>query len=72
MTGDQRDWALWTSSAKKLGTGEIAWSSSAREWLPEKENPRACADCGARENLTTDHILTSEAEPGSRGGDNFR
>ena len=42
---------------KKLQSGEIKWSSTIREWLKEHEKPDECVYCGAKENLTTEHIL---------------
>jgi len=42
---------------KKLVSGEIHWSSSVREWLKEKENPKQCIYCGEEKELTVEHIL---------------
>jgi len=46
-----------------LRDGKIQWSSTIREWLHEHENPDECIYCGAKGELTTEHIL-----PRSRGG----
>jgi hypothetical protein len=48
---------------KKLRTGSIHWSSSIREYVKEHENSGLCAYCGARDDLTLEHML-----PRFRGG----
>jgi hypothetical protein len=48
---------------KKLSSGEIAWSSSIREYVKEREKTEECIYCGKKEELTLEHIL-----PRSRGG----
>lgn len=48
---------------KKLVSGEIVWSTSIREYVKEHEKIEECIYCGAKTNLTLDHIL-----PRSRGG----
>ena len=63
-TGRKNDWGLRMSFVKKLKSGDIAWSTSVKEWLLEMENPNACIYCGATDDLTTDHIL-----PRARGGE---
>jgi 5-methylcytosine-specific restriction endonuclease McrA len=42
---------------KKLQSGGIQWSSSIREYVKEHEQPDQCAYCGARSNLTLEHML---------------
>ncbi len=46
-----------------LRDGRIQWSTTIREWLHEHEKPDECIYCGAKGDLTTEHIL-----PRSRGG----
>ena len=48
---------------KKFRSGEINWSTSIREYVKEREEPKKCIYCGAEEKLTLEHIL-----PQSRGG----
>lgn len=48
---------------KKLQNGKIRWSTTIREFVREKEKINECIYCGARTNLTKDHLL-----PISRGG----
>lgn len=62
-TGRKNDWGLRMHFFTQLKSGEIAWSTSVREWLLERENPDVCIYCGATETLTTEHML-----PRSRGG----
>lgn len=40
-----------------LREGKIQWSSTIREWLKEHEKPNACVYCGAKADLTIEHIL---------------
>jgi|WetSurMetagenome_2_1015567.scaffolds.fasta_scaffold74657_3 hypothetical protein len=55
--------AFQMSTFKKLQSGEMKWSSAIREWLREHEKEGECIYCGAKEDLTTEHIL-----PRSCGG----
>jgi len=55
--------AFQMSRFTSLRDGKIQWSSTIREWLHEHEKPDECIYCGAKTNLTTEHIL-----PRSRGG----
>ena len=48
---------------KKLQNGDIHWSTSIREYVGEYESPRVCGYCGAKKELTLEHIL-----PRTRGG----
>jgi len=48
---------------KKLRSGEIEWSSSIREYVKERERLDECIYCGAKGNLSVDHLI-----PLSRGG----
>ena len=47
----------------KLRTAEISWSTSIREYVKERERPDECVYCGAKTELTLEHIL-----PRSHGG----
>lgn len=49
---------------QKLKNGEIRIADTIREWEKEQELPKECVFCGAREHLTTDHLI-----PRNRGGD---
>lgn len=42
---------------KKLQSGDIQWSSSIREYVKEHEEPNKCVYCGARTDLTLEHML---------------
>ena len=42
---------------KKLQSGSIQWSSSIREYVKEHEEPDQCVYCGARGDLTVEHML---------------
>ena len=42
---------------KKLQSGEIQWSTSIREYVKEHEEPDRCVYCGARGDLTIEHML---------------
>ena len=48
---------------KRLQRGDLHWSTSIREYIVEHDSPGICGYCGAREELTLEHIL-----PRSRGG----
>ena len=48
---------------KKLQSGDIQWSTSIREYVKEHEQPDQCVYCGAKGDLTVEHML-----PRSRGG----
>lgn len=47
----------------KLRDGNIKWSTAIREYVKEHEKPDECIYCGAKGDLTTEHIL-----PLSHGG----
>jgi len=53
----KKNYAMIIATEQKLVSGEIKWSSAVHEWLKEHENPNVCIYCGAKENLTTEHIL---------------
>jgi len=40
-----------------LRDGKIHWSSTIREWVKEHEKPEECIYCGAKGDLTVEHIL---------------
>ncbi len=48
---------------KKLQSGEIEWSSTIREYIREREQKKQCIYCGAKKDLSYDHLI-----PLSRGG----
>lgn len=52
-----------TDRFKKLRDGHITISDTIREWEREQELPGECVFCGAKEYLTTDHLI-----PRNRGG----
>ena len=52
------NFAMITSRAQMLVSGKISWSTAAREWEKEFENPNTCIYCGrSDEKLTREHIL---------------
>jgi len=59
----KRQYGFVMDRFKKLSSGEIQWSTSIREYVKEREKAEECIYCGARKDLTLDHIL-----PRSRGG----
>jgi len=59
----KRNYGFVMNRFKKLQSGEIEWSSSIREWIHERENPDQCIYCGAKRELTVEHMI-----PLSRGG----
>jgi 5-methylcytosine-specific restriction endonuclease McrA len=59
----KRQYGFVMDRFKKLRSGEIAWSTSIREWVRERESARACIYCGATGDLSTDHLV-----PRARGG----
>jgi hypothetical protein len=52
-----------TDRFKKLRDEHITISDTIREWEREQELPKECVFSGAKENLTTDHLI-----PHNRGG----
>jgi hypothetical protein len=56
--------AFITDRFMKLRDGEINISDTIREWEREQELPKECVFCGAKEDLSTDHLI-----PKNRGGD---
>jgi hypothetical protein len=61
--GFKANYGFIVSRYKKLDSGEMKWSSSVRDHVKELDQGLICAYCGARNNLTTDHIV-----PISRAG----
>jgi hypothetical protein len=56
--------AFITDRFMKLRDGEINISDTIREWEREQELPKECVFCGAKEDLSTDHLI-----PKNRGWD---
>ncbi|MCK4394826.1 HNH endonuclease [Candidatus Bipolaricaulota bacterium] len=61
--GFEGNYGFVISRYKKLESGEMARSSSIRDYEKELDKGRVCIYCGASENLSTDHIV-----PISRAG----
>jgi hypothetical protein len=61
--GFEGNWGFVISRYKKLESGEMAWSSSIRDYEKELDRGRVCVYCGERKTLSTDHIV-----PISRAG----
>jgi len=61
--GFEGNYGFVISRYKKLESGEIAWSSSIRDYEKELEKGRVCVYCGADTGLSSDHII-----PISRAG----
>lgn len=59
----KRNYGFVMDRFKKLQSGDIRWSTSIREYVKEHETPETCVYCGAKGDLTLEHIL-----PTSRGG----
>ncbi|MHA1407702.1 MAG: HNH endonuclease [Candidatus Heimdallarchaeaceae archaeon] len=59
----KKQYAFIMNRFKKLCSNEISWSSSIEEYLKEREQSDCCIYCGAKGDLTLEHIL-----PKSRGG----
>jgi hypothetical protein len=59
----KKNYAFVMNRFNKLRSGEVCWSTSIREYVKEKEMPNTCIYCGAKTDLTLDHIL-----PRCRGG----
>jgi hypothetical protein len=57
------EYAFISNRFKKLCSGEINISDTIREWEREQELPKECVFCGAKDNLSTDHLI-----PKNRGG----
>jgi len=51
------NYGMIMSRVNKLKSGEINWSSAAREWQKEFEKPNECIYCGDVTGLTVEHIL---------------
>ena len=49
--------AFQMSTFKKLQSGNMKWSSTIREYLREMEKPGECVYCGAKTDLTLEHIM---------------
>lgn len=61
--GFEGNYGFVVSRYKKLKSGEMTWSSTARDWWKELEKGPVCVYCGATQNLSEDHII-----PKSRAG----
>ena len=61
--GFEDNYGFVVSRYKKLESGEMAWSSSVRDYEKELDKGRVCVYCEATTRLTTDHIV-----PVSRAG----
>jgi len=59
----KKNYAFVMNRFSRLRSGEICWSTSIREYVKEKEMTNTCIYCGAKTDLTLDHIL-----PKTRGG----
>ena len=55
--GFEGNYGFAISRYKKLLSGEMAWSSTVRDYQKEMEKGRVCVYCSATENLSTDHII---------------
>lgn len=56
--------AFITDRYQKLKNESIRISDTIREWEREQTLPKECVYCGAKEDLSTDHLI-----PQNRGGD---
>lgn len=61
--GFENNYGFIVSRYKKLVSGEMAWSSTVRDYEKELEKGKVCTYCGATSNLSMDHII-----PVSRAG----
>jgi hypothetical protein len=61
--GFETNYGFVVSRYKKLESGEMAWSSSIRDYEAELEKGQVCVYCGETASLSTDHIV-----PISRAG----
>ncbi len=61
--GFEGNYGFVISRYKKLESGEMSWSSTIRDYEKELEKGRVCIYCGAKDNLSFDHII-----PISRAG----
>ena len=52
----KKDWGFVTAKFKQLRQGEISWNQ-IREYVKEKENTDECVFCGAKTNLTLEHLF---------------
>jgi len=59
----KRNYGFVMNRFQKMVSGDISWSTSIREYVKEREQAGECIYCGARTDLTLDHIL-----PLSKGG----
>ncbi|MDH4271804.1 MAG: HNH endonuclease [Candidatus Aminicenantes bacterium] len=55
--GFEGNWGFTTSRYKKLLSGEMQWSSSIRDYEQALEMGRVCVYCGAKKDLSMDHII---------------
>ncbi len=53
----RQNYAFIMDRFKRLRSGDIQWSSSIREYVKEHERPDRCVYCGARADLTLEHML---------------
>jgi len=49
--------AFQMATFQRLKKGEMRWSSTIKEWVLENEKPKECIYCGAKGDLTTEHLL---------------
>ena len=59
----KKQFAFVMDRFKKLQSSEIEWSTAIREYVKEREKPNECLYCGAKQNISTDHLI-----PRSKGG----
>ncbi len=65
--GFENNYGFVVSRYKKLESGEMAWSSTIRDYEKELDKGQVCIYCGATTGLSTDHIV-----PISRAGVDHR
>jgi hypothetical protein len=61
--GFEGNWGFVMSRYKKLVSGEMKWSSTIRDYEKALESGMVCVYCGAKEDISMDHII-----PISRAG----
>jgi len=59
----KRNYGFVMNRFQKMVSGDISWSTSIREYVKERERSGECIYCGAKTELTLEHIL-----PVSKGG----
>jgi hypothetical protein len=55
--GFEDNYGFVISRYQKLASGEMAWSSTVRDWEKEREKGNVCVYCGSTDGLSTDHII---------------